>query len=143
MNTKSRFEELLAQARMQKPRRAKSSNVEEKMQAECVKWLIIRYHNKIIFHHSPNEAKRSEVMGARLKAMGMRPGWPDLEILLPGGNVVFFEFKTKTGKQSMSQKETQLILEAIGHKYFIIRSAEDFIRVVEPIIAAAYGIKEK
>ena len=113
------------------------------MQAECVKWLIIRYPNKIIFHHSPNEAKRSEVMGARLKAMGMRPGWPDMEILLPGGKVVFFEFKTKTGRQSTSQKEIQLLLEAIGHQYFIIRSVEDFIRVVEPIIAANYGIKEK
>lgn len=142
MDTKSRFEELLAKARMEKPRRAKPSNMEERIQAECVKWIILRYHNKIIFHHSPNEAKRSDVMGARLKAMGMRPGWPDLEILLPNGSVVFFEFKTKEGRQDMSQKEIQLLLESIGHKYFIIRSVEDFIRVVEPIIAAAYGIKE-
>ena len=143
MDSKSRFEQLLEQARKEKPRRAKPSNEEERIQAECVRWIQLRYHNKIIFHHSPNEAKRSEVMGARLKAMGMRPGWPDLEILLPKGGVVFFEFKTKSGRQSMSQKEMQLLLESIGHKYFIIRSVDDFIRVVEPIIAVAYGINEK
>lgn len=143
MDTKSRFEELLAKARAEKPRRAKPSNIEEQIQAECVRWMILNYHNKLIFHHSPNEAKRSEVMGARLKAMGMRPGWPDLEILLPKGRVVFFEFKTKSGRQSMSQKETQLLLESIGHKYFIIRSVEEFIKVVEPIIAVHYGIKDK
>jgi hypothetical protein len=57
--------------------------------------------------------------------------------------MVFFEFKTKSGRHSMSQKEMQLLLESIGHKYFIIPNVDDFIRVVEPIIAVAYGINEK
>lgn len=138
MDTKSRFEQLLELARKEKPRRARSANEEERMQVECVNWLMLRYRGKVIFHHSPNEAKRSEAMGGRLKAMGMRPGWPDLEILLPNGGVVFFEFKTKTGRQSTSQKSIQLLMQSIHHKYYICRSVEEFIRIVEPIIKESY-----
>lgn len=127
----SRYEQALQAARQQKPARARSTNEEEHIQVECVRWLQYYGHGEIVYHHSPNEAKRSNVMGARLKAMGMMPGWPDLEIILPGGQVLFFEFKTRKGRQSASQKECQLQLEKLGCRYYLCRSVDEFIQTIK------------
>lgn len=130
---KMTFEELLAMAGAEKPQRAKAGNEEEHLQVECLRWLRAYSHGKYLAHHSPNEAKRSKVMGARLKAMGMMPGWPDLEIILPGGQVVFFEFKTAKGRQSESQKECQKRLEETGCRYYLCRSVESFIETIKSL----------
>jgi len=49
--------------------------------------------------------------------------------LSPKG-AVFLEFKTPKGKQSLSQKWWQGVVKAVGYKYVVIRSVEDFQRVL-------------
>lgn len=133
MGNKKTIEQLLAAARVEKPKRAKAGNEEEHLQVECLKWLQAYSHGRCLAHHSPNEAKRSKVMGARLKAMGMMPGWPDLEIILLGGEVVFFEFKTAKGRQSESQKTCQKRLEEMGCRYYLCRSVDSFIETIKKL----------
>ena len=128
----SRYEQALQAARQQ-PARARSTNEEEHIQVDCVRWLQYYGHGEIVYQHSPNKAKRSIVMGARLKAMGMMPGWPDLEIILPGGQVVFFEFKTAKGRQSEDQKECQKRIEETGCRYYLCRSVESFIETIKSL----------
>lgn len=102
---------------------------EDKLQKACVRILRYRYHHlNGCYNHSPNEGKRSEKQGASLKEMGMTSGWPDLEIMGPGGPL-FVEFKTPTGRQSGNQKMVEERLTSMGYKYFVIRSLDEFIKL--------------
>ena len=56
-----------------------------------------------IWHHSPNGEKRDKRTGAKLKAMGLLPGWPDF-VLLQEGYAFFGEVKPANGNLSKSQK---------------------------------------
>ena len=57
--------------------------------------------------HVPNEGKRSPQQGARLKRMGMSPGFPDLVIPLPCGayHGLYIELKVGNGRTTAEQKE--------------------------------------
>lgn len=46
-------------------------------------------------------------------------------ILIDGGLAVFLEVKTKTGRQSPSQKEFEKKVTDAGAQYFIVRSVDD------------------
>ncbi len=97
---------------------------EENLQIRCIKYLTYRYSH-LLWHHSPNEAKRTITQAAFEKKCGMRPGWPDLEIL-DRGKVIFVEFKTPKGRQSPEQKKVQELLQKLGYFYGIVRTYEDF-----------------
>ena len=58
----------------------------------------------------------------KLKAQGMRPGWPDNIICLPYGRVIHIELKTKTGAMSAVQQDVRLALEALGHTYHLVKA---------------------
>lgn len=64
----------------------------------------------ILYMHAANEGKRSPRTGANLKRLGMRPGFPDLQIfdappLHPDAKGVCIEMKrTKGGKVSDEQR---------------------------------------
>ncbi|MDE2099041.1 MAG: VRR-NUC domain-containing protein [Patescibacteria group bacterium] len=53
---------------------------EEQEQRTLVEWLD--WH-RICYAHPANESKRSAIQGARLKAIGMSPGLPDLLLFDP------------------------------------------------------------
>ncbi len=97
---------------------------EENLQIRCIKYLTYRYSH-LLWHHSPNEAKRTIAQAAFEKQCGMRPGWPDLEIL-DRDKVIFVEFKTPKGRQSPEQKKVQELLQKLGYFYTIVRTYEDF-----------------
>lgn len=78
-------------------------------------WLDHALPAGSVFHHSPNEGKRHVAYKARLAAMGMKSGWPDIEIFvrhqyfwdgLP--KPIFIELKApKRGTLSANQKAMQ------------------------------------
>lgn len=100
---------------------------ELKLQIRCVNYLTYKYSH-LLWHHSPNEAKRSDQQGSTLKKMGMQPGWPDLDII-DKQITVHVEFKTQTGRQSADQKRMQGRITEQGHYYYICRSFEEFVDV--------------
>lgn len=100
---------------------------EEQLQVRCVSFLTYKYSH-VVFHHSPNEGKRTQAQGARLKKMGMCTGFPDL-FIDDGKKALYIEFKTTKGRQTPEQKDLQTRLEKIGRKYFLCRSYEDFIKI--------------
>lgn len=94
-----------------------------------------------IWHHNTYPAQRgllflvhntpkNKLDGARLKAMGMVAGVSDLVFFAPDGQVFAIEVKTETGRQQPVQKDWQEKVESIGVKYVIVRSVEDFERLV-------------
>ena len=49
-------------------------------------------------------------------------GVPDFTIFKPGGDTLFLEAKTKTGKQSTEQRAFENAAKASGYQYSIVRS---------------------
>lgn len=108
--------------------------LEEKIQQEICVWFNNNYCLK---HHSPrcaiysvpNESKsKSETL--RKMAMGMKPGVSDLHVILPG-KILFVEVKTPDGRQSKSQIEFENIVSELDHNYYIVRSLEEFNKIIE------------
>jgi len=102
---------------------------ESKIQQEIVQ----HYRNNFCLNHHqpqhvifsvPNESK-SKRETLQKKAIGMMSGVSDLIVIKPN-QVVFVEVKTETGRQSESQKRFQSIVEALGYKYILVRSLDEF-----------------
>lgn len=125
------FDEMMA---IQPKTRRKPRDDEHKLQAACVRWYRLQYpkmkHN---LFSVPNGGKRDAVTGAKLKEEGALAGVADL-ILLKSNRfygALLIEMKTKTGRQSDSQKEWQHKITADGYKYVVVRSLEDFQREIK------------
>lgn len=61
-----------------------------------------------------------------------RKGWPDNTVLM-NGVMIGVETKSPTGKQSKAQKEIENKILAAGGLYYIVRSVEDVIKVIEKV----------
>jgi hypothetical protein len=105
-----------------KPRK----NLEHSIQVQIINWL--RW-NKIYCFAIGNGGKRNAVTGAILKKEGVLAGVADIQVLLSSGKSIFLEVKTPKGRQSPSQKEFQKEVEALGFRYYIVRSLEDVIKL--------------
>ena len=51
-----------------------------------------------------------------------RAGSSDFLLFLAGGNCIHLEVKAASGRQSKSQKEYQVMMEGLGHRYLVVRS---------------------
>ena len=100
---------------------------EDRIQKQIVAELRARLP-KAIIHHSPNEGNRGGtkgiIDGRRRKAMGLFPGYPDLEVIC-NGKVTFIEVKTPKGKLAPSQKLFMEAVQAQGFDYLLMRSADE------------------
>ena len=64
---------------------------------------------------------------------GMTPGWPDIDVLLPGGRTVFLEVKNAKGKLSPFQRAMHIRIAELGHHVFVVRSVEHALEVVRAV----------
>lgn len=83
-----------------------------------------------VIHHSPNELNlrgdkvAKAIAQNKAKGLGMRPGWPDLEVF-QSGTPYFFEVKAEGNTQTREQKNVQAELQAQGIRYAVVRSIAD------------------
>ena len=56
---------------------------EDELHAHIVQWLDLALPAGSIVHHSPNEGRRHVSYKLKMRRMGMKPGWPDLEVFVP------------------------------------------------------------
>ena len=96
----------------------------------------------VLWVHCPNEGKRSFATAARLRAEGMRKGFPDLIVLTPAPNHpehrgVAIELKrVHRGKLSAEQKQWLEDLAAVGWCTRVAFGAADAIGF---LMALGYG----
>lgn len=126
------FDEMMKLQQQSKTRR-KTRDEEHKLQAACVRWYRLQYpkmkHN---LFSVPNGGKRDAVTAAKMKEEGALAGVADL-ILLKSNRfygALLIEMKTKTGRQSDSQKGWEQNIINDGYKYVVVRSLEEFQREV-------------
>jgi hypothetical protein len=72
--------------------KAKRLQPEARLQKRIVQWLRMTAMPGVLFFSVPNEGRRSVVLGAHFKAMGLRPGVADLVIIVKG-RASFLELK--------------------------------------------------
>lgn len=107
---------------------------EDSLQMACVRWFDYQHHAlSWALFHVPNGGRRDPREAARFKAMGVRPGVPDLLLLLPRGGHAYLAIELKAGRntQTQSQKDYERHMTATGGLYVVVRSFEEFIDTIE------------
>lgn len=146
MADKLTFEELLARANAS-PKRRPPAHPEEDLQKACCQWYDLQWGERRIngvkigrlLHHSPNGGKRSKKEAARFKAMGTRAGFPDFWLGIPvnGCPYLCVELKTlnKGSGQSENQRDYERLVTAMGARYVVVRTLQEFISAVNDYLA--------
>ena len=114
--------------------------LEAKHQQEIILYMNKNYFKTHIIFSVPNEIpyplppKIMVDILSRLQQNGLLKGASDLVILCPDKRYITVEIKTSTGSQRPEQIIFQKRVQGINGDYFIIRSLEDFINKVVPIL---------
>ena len=85
----------------------------------------------VIWFHPPNGEARSARTGGKLKAMGVKPGVPDLVIVCPGGRVRFLELKSPKGSLSMHQRAFRTFCEFNGAPYEVATTPDEVMSILQ------------
>jgi hypothetical protein len=96
---------------------------EENIQKEIINYCKL---NKILIFCVPNEATRNN---SKFIGMGVLAGVSDLVLILEN-KVIFVELKTHKGTQSENQKDFESSVLELGHQYIIIRSIDEFKKLI-------------
>jgi len=105
---------------------------EDDLQRQVVLMLKKSLPIGTLYHHSPNEGVRKVQFKMKLKSMGTRFGWPDLEIFAPAHETItsknetlFIELKLAKGKLSPNQISIRDSLVSAGFPWALCRSVEE------------------
>lgn len=101
--------------------------LEYSLQQGCVKWMRLQYPNYLCFSCPMEATYRNKTYFANIGAMA---GVSDLIVVLPN-KILFIEMKSKTGRQSIEQKQFQQHVTELGFEYHIIRSFDEFKSLIE------------
>ena len=117
------------------PRRRLASD-EESLHRACVEllaWLTGRHPILQWMLHVPNGGKRPKGEAGRLKAIGVKPGVPDLLLPIPNGDWsgLAVELKSLAGRLSPAQAAWLDRLAQSGYLVAVCRSFEEFRAVVD------------
>lgn len=146
--TKKKYPDLLSRPKL---REIMKNYEESRLQQQCVAWFRAQYPQyAMLLTHPINEGSgHSEADRRRQgihKAEGAVAGVPDLLLFMPaviaGGDNdglmchgLGIEMKTRKGSQSQEQKDYQKMFENAGYWYAIVRSLDEFRRIVNDWIA--------
>lgn len=96
---------------------------------EAIVTFIYATVRGVVVQHCKNEINRSgksiakEIAKAILR--GLRKGFPDLLVLLPGGRVVFLEVKAPGNYPDPDQRKLHEEMRALGHQVAVVRGIDD------------------
>jgi len=117
------------------------SGTEDDLQRQVSSWLDVALPPGCVFHHSPNEGKRHINYINRLKQMGTKYGWPDLELFCPstatksGNNeAIFIELKAKRGVMNENQRRMRDQIIEAGFAWALCKSIEDVTEFLTPLV---------
>jgi len=119
-----------------------SGVTEDELQKQVAAWLHLALPPGSVFHHSPNEGTRHVAFKMKLKSMGTKFGWPDLEIFVPGDQSktgisasIFIELKRlKGGKLTANQEQIRDQLLEAGCHWGLARTLDEVKEILEPLV---------
>ena len=115
---------------------------ESDLQITVVTWLQLVLPLGSVIHHSPNEGRHRVQYRVKQKRLGVRAGWPDLEIFVQKTwwrpdvcwSPIFIELKTQKGRVSPAQKAVQAELTEAGCHVQTCRSIDDVQQFLEELL---------
>lgn len=109
-----------------------SSLSEFEVHCSIVAWLGYALPRGSLCHHSPNEGRHHVAWRNKQKRLGMRAGWPDLELLVPvdywfepAWGPIYLEIKNDNGRLTKHQKTMLALLDQAGGHTATVRSIDD------------------
>ncbi len=118
-------------ARVKRPSTKPPEPSEHQEQAAFVKWFRLQYPGVLIFA-IPNGGARDPITGAMLKAEGVTPDVPDLEI--PAWRM-YVEMKKRSGRVDPDQEKMHEYLRGCGYHVVTCMGCD------EAILAVRYQVK--
>lgn len=106
---------------------------EARIQYECVTWIRNHHPETYGLFFEINNNPNSQQQGGIRTSMGMFAGVSDT-VFLWNGKTYWLEFKNATGRQQKVQKTWQKIVEGQGFEYHLIRSLEQFQKIISEIV---------
>ncbi len=110
----------------------RNNRSEEIAQAKIVRWSHLPAVREMMpelkwLHHSPNGGQRDAFVGAQMKALGVKPGFPDLILPVRAGEApgLVIEMKSDNGRTSAPQKEWLAHFQAQRWEAKVARSAHE------------------
>lgn len=94
-------------------------------------YCLKKHEPRGIFLAVPNGGSRNIVEAVNFKKTGTLKGASDLIVILPNGKLFFCEVKIEKGIQSDAQKDFQSRVEILGYEYHIVRSLEEFKKIID------------
>lgn len=103
-----------------------SVRAEEALQRAVVQLLeLYEQRDLLAYAHCPNGERRDRATAGRLKAMGVRPGVPDLLVWVRGGRSIGIELKAGNGRLSDVQVLWKSTLASLGHRVYVCWSVDE------------------
>jgi hypothetical protein len=115
-----RVADLVATAKVRRRR----AQPEAQLQRQVMAHVDARSAPGTLVWHTPNGGWRSRIEAAIMKALGVRPGIPDL-LALKAGRLCAIELKAPGGKLSKAQQEMIAKLKAAGARVEVASSLDD------------------
>jgi hypothetical protein len=115
---------------------------EQEIQVSVVAWLDLALPSGSLRHHSPNESLARPQYRKKQNRMGLKKGWPDLELFIQSTwfkegkpwSPIFIELKSAKGRLSPHQKEVLALLEEAGCHVAVCRSLDEVREFLSEII---------
>lgn len=101
---------------------------EQRAVAEYLDWL------GVLYNHSPNEGQRAVQYTVKLKALGMKAGFPDIFIYEPRGEFCGLAIELKRvsgGRVSDAQRDWIDKLNARGYKAVVCKGFDEAKRTID------------
>lgn len=104
-----------------------SESQEQQALFQWAAWAEGKYPELETIYHIPNEGKRSLATGGKLKAEGLKAGFPDigLSVAKRGYHGLYIEVKSQKGRMSPEQKEWQKRLTKYGNLSIVCYGFEE------------------
>lgn len=132
----SEYRNILAAGTKTAPKKKRNTE-EEDLQRACIEWASLNCARLPLLSwlvHIPNGGRRPKGEAGKLKALGVKPGVPDLLLPVPSPfgnwNGLALELKSSVGKLSEAQHNWLTKLEKAGWRCGVIRSLDKFIEEV-------------
>jgi hypothetical protein len=110
----------------------KRDQAEFRTQCALARAIDLRKRPGFLWSALPFGENRSAATGARLKAMGVKKGFPDI-LCLWAGRAIGIELKRPGGKQTPEQKAVEQAWNGTGGIYRVFDTYEDTLAFLEGI----------
>lgn len=108
---------------------------EQQLQVKCVMWFDQAFPEERQMLHCNDNNSYDQKEGNKKKAMGVKQGVSDLELVIYNGKVIWIELKLPGERQTEEQIRFEIRVTRRGHIYEIIYSFEEF----KNLINETYG----